>query len=56
MDFIFFSLTFIFVIKNENTLHKFSYFVNKTMAEENLIKAIACPIEGDWMFDTTIKI
>jgi tetratricopeptide (TPR) repeat protein len=26
-----------------------------TKAKENLRKAIACPIEGEWMFETTIK-
>jgi tetratricopeptide (TPR) repeat protein len=28
---------------------------NETKARENFIKAISCPIEGNWLFDTTIK-
>jgi len=28
---------------------------NESKAKENLTKALACPIEGSWMFETTIK-
>jgi tetratricopeptide (TPR) repeat protein len=28
---------------------------NESKAKENLVKALACPIEGSWMFETTIK-
>ncbi|MEN8118123.1 MAG: TRAFs-binding domain-containing protein [Bacteroidota bacterium] len=28
---------------------------NETKAKENLVKAISCPIEGNWIFNTTVK-
>lgn len=28
---------------------------NENKAKEHLVKAISCPIEGNWMFDTTLK-